>query len=245
MRGKYYIESPESERKYRRLAALGRELGVPVPQVFLEMEVTMPDGRVMHHHKQRSHSWVRNAYNMLFTELGEVNKNALGATFGAGQLNTKKTDATVLTDALPFAVNVNVSITSGGYAGYLAAAAVDTWGILVGYDVATVESFEDFVLKNPILEGVINDAHHLNYILSLAYVVAYNAPSKTMSAVFARFMNNNSGGAVTVGETGLVLAQSSGAGLHLMSRDHLGAAVVIPNTGQLKVTYTISLVFPA
>ena len=245
MRDKYYIESPESERKYRRLAALGRELGVPVPQVFLEMEVTMPDGRVMHHHKQRSHSWVRNAYNMMFSELAAV--NLPDSLYAAGKLGIKRTSGAIDGGAIPVTLpQGGVSMLVAGPYGYTAPSADPTAGIVVGYDTATGESFEGYVLINPILEGTTNDGHHLNFILSQPYTLTISGAPQTASAAMTRFMNNNSGGNVTVGEVALYMAGfSAGSQKWCMSRDHLASPVTIPNTGQLKVTYTISLAYPA
>ena len=129
MRDKYYIEPPESERKYRRLAALGRELGVPVPQVFLEMQVTMPDGRVVHHHKQRSHSWVRNAYNMMFSQLAAV--DIPDSTYAASKLSIKETDGSIEGVAFPVSSDPQASMLTAGY-GYIGAAADDSVVIVVG-----------------------------------------------------------------------------------------------------------------
>ena len=243
MVSKYYIESPESERKYRRLAALGRELGVPVPQVFLEMKVTMPNGEVVHHHKQRSHSWVRNAYNMMFSQLAAV--DIPDSTYAASKLSIKETDGSIEGVACPVSEDSQVSMLTAGY-GYIGAAADGTVGIVVGYDTTTAESFEGYRLINPILEGTTNDGHHLNYILSPAYSISFTGTPQTVSAAFARFMNNNTGGNVIVGEVGLYADGkiSFYARKFMNSRDHLASPVTIPNTGQLKVTHTISLLYP-
>jgi hypothetical protein len=241
MANKIYIEPPESERKYRRLTALGKELGVPVPQVFLEMEVKMPDGKVVHHHKQRSHSWIRNAYNVMFSALAGV--DVLDNTYTAGKMSIKIPAGTIYGLANPVTqYQGNFSLLLEG-TGYRASAATITNGIVVGYDTTTAESFEDYTLINPILEGITNDGHHLNFILSQPYVISWSAP--TMSVALVRFMNNNSGGNVVVGEVGLIEnGYINTIKAWMMARDHLGAPVTIPNTGQLKVTYTIQLVYP-
>lgn len=240
MANKIYIEPPESERKYRRLAALGKKLGVPIPQVFLEMEVTMPDGKVVHHHKQRSHSWVRNAYNLLFIQLGVV--DAPDNTHGAGKLNVKDTGGVVVFGAQPLGTSANSSNLAAG-SGYTRAAGDVTAGILVGSG-ANVESFEDYVLQIKILNG--NGAGQLAYALSDAYAVAYVPGTLTMSVIHTRYMNNNSPGDVLVREVALVVHGFKWVTdeYWVQSRDHI-ATVTIPATGQLKVTYTISLVYPA
>ncbi len=63
-------------------------------------------------------------------------------------------------------------------------------------------------------------------------------------------MNNNSGGDVSINEVALVAwvshpaAAGGAASLCCFVRDRLTATVVVPNTGQLRVTYMISLVYP-
>ena len=65
-----YIEPVESERKYQRLAELGARLKVPIAEAFLTLRVRDRHGQVIHYTKQRSHSWTRNAYQMLATGIG-------------------------------------------------------------------------------------------------------------------------------------------------------------------------------
>jgi len=64
-----------------------------------------------------------------------------------------------------------------------------------------------------------------------------------------RYFNNNSGGDIDVNEVGLVMNQPQGGstvyGKRLQARDKLASTVTVPNTGQLKVTYTIQLTYPA
>ncbi len=240
MTNKIYIEPPESERKYRRLVALGRELGVPIPQMFLEVKVTMPDGRVLLHQKQRSRSWVRNAYNWLFCELGCV--NAPDNLYAAGKLNYKDTGGTVRFAAKSLGNYPPDNYLAAG-SGYTVGAGSTAAGILVGSNVGA-ESFEDYVLLTLIANGT--GAGQLSYVASEAYVVSYVAGTKTLSATLVRYMNNNSPGDVTVREVGLVGNPMAGDAKYyvLSSRDHV-ADIVIPATGQLKVTYVISLVYPA
>ena len=59
----------QNERKYQQLQKLGQELKIPTFEAFLEFEVRDGNGKTIHHHRQRSHSWVRNAYNHLFCQV--------------------------------------------------------------------------------------------------------------------------------------------------------------------------------
>ncbi|GAI98907.1 unnamed protein product, partial [marine sediment metagenome] len=130
---------------------------------------------------------------------------------------------------------------------YSAAAAVTKSGIQVGTAI-TAESFEDFVLTGMIAEG--SGAGQLNYIRSEVPGRSYDGPSKVFTITQVRYLNNNSGGAIGVNEVALTTA-GMGGWTHtaqdqwVMTRDKLPATVNVPDTGQLKVTYTIQLTYPA
>ena len=241
MRNPFYTEPIESERKFRQLEKLGREVGVPVPQTFLEIEVKMPNGSILHHHKQRSHSWNRNAYNQLFTNMAWV--GCSGATFEAGNLNFKRTAGTLFSD-VRFPINNGADQINVQGKGFYAAAGDATYGIQFGSGV-NAESFEDFILQTLITNGV--GAGQLSYSIMTYPAPSYDAGTKTLTVSWIRYGNNNSVGDVTVNEIGITATGYSGGGvgIGLMSRDHIAVPVVIPATGQLKVTYAISLVYPA
>lgn len=243
-----YTEDPKLERKYQRLERLGQELKIPTFKSFLTLEVLDKDGNSIHSHKQRSHSWNRNAYNLLFNQMSGKGTTNTGL-FEAGAVNYKDFSGTVR-DGVGFgfkfgSANGAVNIDSAGN-GYLAGAGVSTSGIMVGSG-NTAESFEHNALATQIANGT--GAGQISYVASEANALTYDVPSKTLTNTLVRFFNNNSGGDVTVNEvclTGLQHVLSSAATTTAMvSRDVLGAPVVVPNTGQLKVTYTIELVYPA
>jgi hypothetical protein len=240
---KFYIEPEESEREYRELSRLGAKLRIPIPECFLEMKVVMPNGEVIHHHKQRSHSWTRNAYNVIF---GQVAGTPFSdATFAAGKLSMKSTGAVVKTSATRlggFSTNANLPAINDD--GCIGGAGDDTRGIQVGSN-NTAESFEDFVINTIINNGAAGG--QISYTLQNATVVSYVAGTKTLSAALARYFNNNSGGAIDVKEVTLgTLSSMVGSAFNsILTRDVLPVTVTVPNTGQLKVTYTISLVYPA
>jgi len=69
-----------------------------------------------------------------------------------------------------------------------------------------------------------------------------------LSNAMVRYFNNNSGGDVAVNEVALVVNQPQGGpvyGKWVQARDKLASTVTVPNTGQLKVTYTVQLTYPA
>ncbi len=244
---------PGEEAEYERLRLMGQRLHVPIPEAFWELEVRDRRGRLLGRLRQRSHSFVRNAFNHLISQLAA--KNGDGAVFGGGNINIKDTIGSLRTGGLPILTGhdsnssstQSLDFASGSSQGVLSAAGIDTKGIVVGSGTAA-ENFEDFALQNRILNGT--TAGKLSHIQSEPVAVSYNAGTLTLTVTHARFFNNNSGGDVAVNEVGIYLVGKTGAYstsniTWMVARDKLAATVTVPNTGQLKVTYTISLTYPA
>ncbi len=228
------------EKLYLALRRLGQRLHIPVPETFWELEVRL-DGKVIQLHRQRSHSWVRNAYNMMFSEL--AGKNGNDATYGVGKLNIKDTGGVVRSAASP--VGQSSADVDGTTYGYRGPAGNDTWGIQVGLGT-NAESFEDYQLQTKIANGV--GAGQISYIEQDPHVIAYDAGTKILSNTMVRYFNNNSGGSINVNEVALVVNQPQGGAVYgkwVQARDKLASTVTVPNTGQLKVTYTVQLTYPA
>ncbi|MHA6710982.1 hypothetical protein [Dehalococcoides mccartyi] len=233
--------NPTEEARYERLRRLGQELHIPISETFWELEVKDRSGKVIQHLKQRSHSWVRNAYNHMFSQLS--GKNANYGTFGPGYLNVKDTSGTLRQAAAP--VGQSDADIDGTTYGYRGPAGNDTWGIQVGSGI-NPESFEDYMLQTKIANGV--GAGQMSYIEQDPHVIAYNAGTKVLSNTMVRYFNNNSGADVSVNEAALVVNQPQGGtvyGKWMQARDKLAATVTVPNTGQLKVSYTVQLTYPA
>ncbi len=227
------------EQKYKQLRKLGQELRVPISEAFIELEVFDKDGRLIQRHRQRSHSWTRNAYNALFSNLASVNVD--DSTFGAGYLSGKDTGGAVVYGA--WGAYIASATYEGTSYGFRAAAAEDTWGILVGSG-ENAESFEDYVLQTQITEGT--GAGEITHIASEVADKSYADTTWTHSLV--RYFNNNTGANRLVNEVALVCKYTRFGGsnvLVLMSRDKLASTVTVPDTGQLKVTYTVELAYPA
>ncbi len=231
----------DEESRYEEVRRLGQELHLPIPETFWELEVRDRDGMIIQRLRQRSHSWVRNAYNHMFSQL--AGKNGNNTTFGAGYLNVKDTSGTVRYATSPVGQSsADIDGTSYGYRG---PAGNDTWGIQVGSGT-NPESFEDYMLQTKIANGV--GAGQLSYIEQDPHVITYDPGTKVLINTQVRYFNNNSGGAVNVNEVALVVNQPQGGAVYgkwMQSRDKLASTVTVPSTGQLKVTYTIQLAYPA
>ncbi len=252
----------KDEELFKTLGRLGPALKVPVPEAFLSIQlfdlktrkpILIPDRNgvmreVIH---QRSRSWTRNAYNDIFCQLGSVNGN--NSTFGGGYLNIKDTGGTVRYGAgmqglSPFTSPSSGSVinyeTNTSY-GYLSAAGAVN-GIVIGTGTGA-ESFEDYVLGTIIPNGT--GAGQMSYIAGEAPIVTYDSGTKTLTVAWGRYFNNNSSGAIDVAESGIYSRQCYGsqspATITLVTRDLISPAVSVPVAGQLKITYTISLTYPA
>ncbi|MFC1970669.1 hypothetical protein ACFLV0_01855 [Chloroflexota bacterium] len=237
----------DEEALYDELKTLGLELHIPVPEAFWKLEVMDRAGNPLQIHQQRSHSWNRNAYNMIMSGLAGIGGN--DNTFGGGKMNLKKTDGGITYSAAytwPLHYWGNNRTTSQENAGRAYRGALSsTWnGIVLGTG-AGAEGFEGYALDSLITEGV--GAGQFNYAEQAAPVKSYNAGTLTYSVEMVRYMNNNSGGLVGVNEVAIYAYWGIGnyQGIYMACRDKLGATVNIPNTGQVRVTYTVQMAFPA
>ena len=231
------------EARYEELRRLGQKLHVPISEVFWELEVRDRDGKIVQRLRQHSHSWVRNAYNMMFCYL--AGKVLSSSGFGPGYLSLKDTGNNVRYGPGPVCLSQSSSADGTGYS-YRGPAGNDTYGILVGSGT-NPEDFESYALQSKIANGT--GAGQLTYVESEAHSITWNPGTLTMKNELARFFNNNSGGDVSVNEVALALrGYQPGSSVpynYMTARDKLVATVTVPNTGQLKVTYTVQLTYPA
>ncbi|MBN1370178.1 MAG: hypothetical protein JW954_08095 [Dehalococcoidaceae bacterium] len=253
-----YIEDTEQENKYRDMERLGRELGIPVPRTFLEIEVFDSKGNTLHAQRQRSHSWNRNAYNYLAMAI--TLRNPTGTAFGAGTLSLKDTGGSIRgntskgissgrsssSTGIDFERLEDGTATSGLSGSIRASATRDHFGIVVGSS-GTAESFEHHNLGSLIGHG--SGAGQLDYQSTQSFTFSYDGVSKTAGTSLVRFFNNNSGSSVAVNEVGLIYRLCADNYMYiynfLFSRDVMASTITVPDTGQLKVTYAIEMVFPA
>jgi len=231
-----YIEKPETEELYRQMERLGQELKVPVPGTFLQIEVFNGQGSRIHAHRQRSHSWNRNAYNWFYSQFGQLQN--VGSTFGPGAITIKDTGGSIRV------ANVCIFINST-WLGYKANAGQYDRGILVGSGDES-EAFDGHSLQSLISHGT--GAGQLDHAASDLPVRSWSALTRVFSVTLVRFFNNNSGGDIDVNEVGLVAGgirvESASDRYALVSRDVLASTITVPDTGQLKVTYTIEMTYP-
>lgn len=210
------------------------KLSAPLLKAFIEMEVKDKSGKIIFKREQEAHSWVRNFYNWLFTQAACV------AGLTANGLGVTGLNGTLYNNAYCWRLE---ELDQGE--GYNGGAGVDSLGIVVGAGTTT-ESFESYALTTKIANG--ETSGKLSYSQSNSQV---STVGTTKRCQWIRYFNNNSGAAITVNEVGIYAKIFYNDYSHMylqdamVCRDLVDPGVSIPDTGQLKVTYTIELVYPA
>lgn len=200
------------------------------PKAFVNLAVFDKNGQEIERHELLSKSWTRNFYNMLFCLFTSTPTSYFGAIFGEGYLACKQTSASVFS-------STSFSLGNGAFIGQIGSTAN---GILAGTSDAA-ETLESYILGSLIAHGT--GAGQLSYTAQDATSVSYNSGTKKMTGTLRRYLNNNSGAAITVKEIGLVSDYSTPK--LLQNRDVLPSPVTVPNGGQLKVEYLIEMTYPS
>lgn len=230
----------QEEKRIAELKDLCRILKVPPPPDVL-ISLKVHDGGVLVFDDiQRGHSWTRNYYNLMLGYSTGAYSSANGSTFGTGYIAGKDMvgNASEYQGRTTFG---NTYVIGGNYADQYAGA---DYGILVGSGDAAFNK-EDYALASLILHG--NLADRLFYQAMTAPVATYTAGSKTWTTNISRIFNNNSGGSITVKETGIAYGGIifGNGGAFLIERSLLSPSVTVANAAQLTVTYSISMDFSA
>ena len=213
------------------------QLHVPHIAMYLDIEVMMPAGEITEHRHQRSRSFVRNAYNLFFHTIAGYPMS--DGTWGDGYVNMKNTGGSLSSGSIRsfcFAVDSNGQ-------GFLSPGSANDFGIVVGTGTGA-ESFDSYALGTKIAVG--NGTGQLYTLKSEDSVDSYSSLTKKRTLV--RYFNNNSGATISLGEIGLIgriITGGDSSMYALFSRDLITPVVDILDKAQLKVTYTISLVYPS
>ncbi len=231
-----------NEDQYQRLRRLGQKLHIPIPEAFIELEVFDKDGKLLQRHKQRSHSWTRNVYNILFSQMAAINATSW-SYFGAGYISNQDTSGTSRSATINCIGQYSGGDINGTGYGYRAGSGVDSQGIVVGSGI-NAESFEDYKLQTQLEEGT--GEGQISHTESEEHSVNYNAGTKVFKNELARYFNNNTGGDRSVNEVAIYgkIYVGGGTQYSMQCRDKLASTVTVSDTGQLKVTYTIQLTYP-
>ena len=233
------------EEDYLEMERLGSALGIPVPMVHVSVEVRQPDGSV-ETVTDRSRTFNRNFWNWLLKSFGcmpgqiPASLFSSDASFGAGHITNKTTGGSVINADAAYTSNpghYNMDLITSATIG------VDTIGIVVGTGSAA-EDFENYMLGTKIAHGT--SSGQMTYNAAAFNQPAYNAGTKVWTSTISRVFNNNSGGTISVAETGMYpIHNGAGATKFMTCRDLLSSPISVFNGGQLTVTYTLTLTFPA
>ena len=248
---------PKDQAEVRRVQDLCHKLHLmppPVAYVGLQTRICPPellvDGKIPDGLKldelgiepalvydARAQSWVRNAYNIVVTQMCGL-LGAEGLTYGAGGLYNRSTAGSDRNAVSGF----NHWINKPEF--WVGAVGSNVQGIVVGTGTGA-ESFEHHALGTIVAHG--GGAGQMSYTAQDVTTASYNAGTKVWTSTMIRYLNNNSGGAIVIGEAGIyVYVYSASQGYQMLCRDLLAATVNVPDTAQLKVTYTIeSMAYPA
>lgn len=228
------IVDTQEELDFQDAQAMGLRLGVSIPEQFLTIEVFANQDiedksrEAIFRLERRSHTWVRNAWNSIFCICSAYPiDDAIAAWPNWPNMTLCYDNGTVL------------SLNNMGpldATGFIAGVGVIDTGIVVGTNNAPW-TFDDIAITIvPNGTGV----DELSY--QAQQPNEHNGPGfVNQISTNLRYMNNNSGGPIDFEETGWIFAH--GGRYLLVSRDVVGT-IVVPNMGQLSVTYTMSLTYP-
>jgi hypothetical protein len=226
-------------------------LHLPYIEAHLEVEMTR-EGKSLLHKRQRSKSFVRNAYNILFCQAAAA--EADDTTFGPGLINAKDISGAIAKKDTPISwIPNDVSSLGNGFRGD---EGVSNHGIALGLGT-DAESLEDYYLSGSVIPNG-NGAGQLNYNPTETLIKVWSAGTRTLSNSIKRYLNNNSGGQINgwgeiilIGKVNFAYSYGQLTGWWndtysvVFSRDLLPSPVNIPDKAQVKIVYTISLVYPS
>jgi len=183
-----------------------------VPETYIEVEVRDRDGNIIHYHRQKARTWVKNLFYMLLYSFRGVTPQI------------QKQDGSVTSYNPYMNDGLNVSAGSGN----------SNYGILVGMGTKAW-AIDDYKLDNKIANG--SSSNQLLYgAVSVEDMVI---ESNRIYFRVVRTFTNSSGSSITVTEVGLVT--NYGTSYPLIARDLLNPPVTVPPSSTLTVRYIISM----
>jgi len=218
-----------------------KDLHVPAPPfVFVTTDVFNADGTPVLHQREQARSWTRNLYNLLAGTLlpAPSSTDPLSVGYGPGSLKIKAYNGAVANFFVVYGVHTRGVIDEivGSTSNYYQ-------GISIGTGTSA-SSIEDYCLESPVENGT--GSGQMTRDNGVYVSITYNAETKKWTAVYYRDFNNNSGGTITIGETGLGRNLSAGTTTdNFVERNVLASPVAVADGQILRVTYTTEMTFPA
>jgi hypothetical protein len=209
--------------------------GVSVPDFYLILSLTGPDGALLHRHREKGHSWVRNYYNAIFSIAAGCPGDGLN-TFGAGYMSCKDRGGSIGDHTSETVDTLDASVPSGSY-GMCNAGSYDGRGIVIGTGSAAF-SIDDIDLDARITHGT--GAGQMSFQGQPTPTINYDA-NKNWVVTHERSFLNNSGASIAVTETGIMTYWNIFARTYeyLLARDVLGTPVTVDDQVLFTVQYEI------
>ena len=183
---------------YAEFQALAKEIHVPVLQLHHALELRDKYGNIIDRRpKQLSHSFNRNAFNWMFSQLAAHPFDDV--SFGASFISIKDSGNNVRSHAsrAVYATrygqrtiqssSIEIDTVS---VGYNAEVTNDDFGILIGTG-SGAEGFGDHALTTPIAHG--NAATQMHHADTNDPAWAWDEGTDTLTSTFSRFFKNNRG----------------------------------------------------
>jgi hypothetical protein len=233
---------PIEEAKWEMYRKYCRELKIPtVPQSFIVVEKYNKNMDLLYRDTERGHSWTRNFYNLMFAMLTDARTSGTN-NFAEGYMSAKNSAGSV-TYNVDYHVQRTTYFVPGG--GIVSNILASTYGIIVGTNAAAF-SAEQYALQTVIAHGVATG--NLYYHIMSGSDISYDAGTDTWTSKLNRFFENNSGGSITVAETGLYWYGyffGTSQSYYMIERNVLGSSVAVANGEILKMTYLLTMDFSA
>jgi len=184
-----------------------------IPEMYLEVEVKDKDGNIIHYHRQKARTWVKNLFSIL--------RNS----FNGSQPTFQKQDGSVYTNSMNIETFLKVASPSGNY----------NYGILVGMGTKAW-AIDDYKLDNKISHG--SSSNQLLYGTTTVEDIVIESNRIYFRVI--RTFTNSSGSSTTVTEVGLATYGVTETA-PLIARDLLNPPVTVPPSSTLTVRYIISM----
>lgn len=186
------MRNPKRELEWAYFKHLCRKENRDITEMFYDITLFKPNGKIEDKIHGRAESLVRNAFNFIAQNMLQICPNVEGhGGYGVGSLKIKDTAAALSTT---WYTHYNADLESESY-GFRALASNATFGILLDGSAAAYD-FEAIAPTTKIGTG--NAVGYINYGDTLLPQLSYNAGTAIWTCLWDRSFTNNSGGDITV-----------------------------------------------
>lgn len=231
------IKKAKRELEWTYFKHLCRKENRDITEMFYDITIFKPNGKIEDKIHGRAESLVRNGFNFIAQNMLQISP-ALESHggYGVGSLKLKNTSGTDVSTATS---HINANIESGGE-GYRIMTSDDSMGIILDGSAAAYD-FESTVAVTKIANGSI--AGQISYGDTLLPQLSYNAVTAIWTCLWDRVFANNSGGDITVNALCLYayIYETQGSNHKFMfARDVIPAPFTFTNGRTAIARYTLT-----